>query len=84
MFDSETVHFLPSGGGGGIWGECVCAGGGGGGSWFKKIRLKRGDRRKYGEINKKFHSSVSVTASVIIRSCQSLSRNSLLVTSAIH
>ena len=58
------------------FGVCVCRGGG--------IRLKRGDKRKYGGINKTIHSSISVTASVIIRRCQSLFRNSLLATSAMH
>lgn len=50
MFDSKTVHFLPSGGG---WWDLVCvcdpeiemADNFGG---CQKIRLKRGNMRKYG------------------------------------
>ena len=54
MFDSETVHFLPSGGGGGIWGECVCAGGGGGGRGSKKYGLKGETGENMGRLTKNF------------------------------
>ena len=54
MFDSETVHFLPSGGG---WWDLVCVcvcvcGGGGGGGGFQKKGVKRGKKGKKGGVTK--------------------------------